>query len=130
MSAVDEIRDIMASIHRVFEQDSEEVQREWVRFTQKVDRKLEDALRHVIKKSLQVRAWGWELAVSAWRRGVAYVDGVEQRLEWLHVVVLTPALAGLRSHLSCCYAVKNLGSQTRPLTMRHMCPPRIANCRS
>lgn len=53
-SAVDEIREIMASIHRVFEQDSEDVQREWVRFTQKVDRKLEDALRHVIKKSLQV----------------------------------------------------------------------------
>ncbi|GIM07381.1 hypothetical protein Vretimale_11536 [Volvox reticuliferus] len=53
VSAVDEIREIMAGIHRVFEQDSEEVQREWVRFTQKVDRKLEDALRHVIKKSLQ-----------------------------------------------------------------------------
>ncbi len=54
VSAVDEIREIMASIHRVFEQDSEDVQREWVRFTQKVDRKLEDALRHVVKKSLQV----------------------------------------------------------------------------
>jgi hypothetical protein len=39
---------------QIFEGDSEEVQREWVRFRQKVDKKMEDALRHTVKKSLQV----------------------------------------------------------------------------
>ncbi len=43
---------------QIFEADSEEVQREWVKYTQKVDKKLEDALRHTVKKSLQVRAAG------------------------------------------------------------------------
>ena len=52
--AVDEIRTVMSSIYEIFKSDSEEVQREWVRFTQKVDKKMEDALRHTIKKSLQV----------------------------------------------------------------------------
>lgn len=51
--AVSEIKGIMASIHEIFKSDSEEVQREWVKFTQKVDKKMEDALRHTIKKSLQ-----------------------------------------------------------------------------
>ncbi len=41
---------------QIFEADSEEVQREWVRFTQKIDKKLEDALRHTVKKSLQVQS--------------------------------------------------------------------------
>jgi hypothetical protein len=51
----------MATIHKFFEGDSEEVQREWVRFTQKIDKRMEDALRHTVKKSLQVR----QAAVSA-----------------------------------------------------------------
>ena len=44
----------MASIYRVFESDSEEVQREWVKYSQKVDKKMEEALRYTVKKSLQV----------------------------------------------------------------------------
>ena len=56
--AVDEIRSVMTSIHEIFKSDSEEVQREWIRFTQKVDKKMEEALRHTIKKSLQVGARG------------------------------------------------------------------------
>ncbi len=40
---------------QVFENDSEEVQREWVKYTQKVDKKMEEALRYTVKKSLQVR---------------------------------------------------------------------------
>jgi len=35
----------LASVRQFFEGDSEEVQREWVRYTAKVDKKLEDALR-------------------------------------------------------------------------------------
>eukprot|EP00983_Pelagomonas_calceolata_P094311 1157875-Pelagomonas_calceolata.AAC.1 len=35
------------------EDASEEVQREWVRYTRKVDKKLEDAVRHMVKRSLQ-----------------------------------------------------------------------------
>jgi dynein heavy chain len=54
VNAVDEIRTVMSSIYDIFRADSEEVQREWVRFTQKVDKKMEEALRHTIKKSLQV----------------------------------------------------------------------------
>lgn len=38
---------------QIFETDSEDVQREWVRYTQKVDKKMEEALRHTIKRSLQ-----------------------------------------------------------------------------
>lgn len=54
VAAVSEIKECMDSIHRVFEQDSEEVQREWVRYTQKIDKKVEDAIRYTVKKSLQV----------------------------------------------------------------------------
>lgn len=39
---------------QIFDADSEEVQREWVRYTRKVDKKMEDAVRYTIKKSLQV----------------------------------------------------------------------------
>ncbi|GMH41208.1 hypothetical protein BSKO_09118 [Bryopsis sp. KO-2023] len=48
-----EIKDTMSSIYKFFETDSEEVHREWVRFTRKIDKKMEDALRHTVKKSLQ-----------------------------------------------------------------------------
>lgn len=40
-------------MYAAFEADSEEVQREWVRFTQRVDKRLEEALRTTVKRSLQ-----------------------------------------------------------------------------
>ena len=43
----------LKEMHTAFEPDGEEVQREWVRFTQRVDKKLEDALRATVKRSLQ-----------------------------------------------------------------------------
>lgn len=43
----------LKEMHAAFEPDGEEVQREWVRFTQRVDKKLEDALRATVKRSLQ-----------------------------------------------------------------------------
>lgn len=48
-----EITEIMSVLYKFFAGDSEEVQREWVRFTQKIDLQLEAALRHTVKKSLQ-----------------------------------------------------------------------------
>jgi dynein heavy chain len=53
VSAYEEIRRTLEEIYTFFEGDSEDVQREWVRFTQSVDKKLEDALRHTVKRSLQ-----------------------------------------------------------------------------
>jgi hypothetical protein len=50
-----EVKDTLSAMYKYFEADSEEVQREWVRFTQKVDKRLEDALRTTVKRSLQVR---------------------------------------------------------------------------
>ena len=52
--AVEEIKSVLASVYEIFRSDSEEVQREWVKYTNKVDKKMEDALRFSIKKSLQV----------------------------------------------------------------------------
>jgi hypothetical protein len=43
----------LRSMYSAFEGDGEEVQREWVRFTRRVDRRLEDALRSTVKRSLQ-----------------------------------------------------------------------------
>ena len=63
VQAVEEIREVMATIYRVFENDSEEVQREWVKYTQKVDKKMEEALRYTVKKSLQVSKRGGSLGV-------------------------------------------------------------------
>lgn len=40
-------------MHTFFESDGEEVQREWVRFTAKVDKKVEAVLHHAVKRSLQ-----------------------------------------------------------------------------
>lgn len=53
MAAHKDITDILAGIYKFFAADSEEVQREWVRFTQKIDRQIETALRYTVKKSLQ-----------------------------------------------------------------------------
>ncbi|KAK9823872.1 hypothetical protein WJX72_006072 [[Myrmecia] bisecta] len=50
--AYEEVQAVMANLYTFFANDSEEVQREWVRFTQKIDKKVEDALRHTVKKSL------------------------------------------------------------------------------
>eukprot|EP00232_Nephroselmis_pyriformis_P029065 CAMPEP_0182867354 /NCGR_PEP_ID=MMETSP0034_2-20130328/8675_1 /TAXON_ID=156128 /ORGANISM="Nephroselmis pyriformis, Strain CCMP717" /LENGTH=4528 /DNA_ID=CAMNT_0024999703 /DNA_START=83 /DNA_END=13669 /DNA_ORIENTATION=- len=51
--AYNEIREQMAATYEFFAGDTEEVQREWVRYTMKVDKKMEDALRYTVKKSLQ-----------------------------------------------------------------------------
>lgn len=40
-------------MHTFFESDGEEVQREWVRFTAKIDKKVEAVLHHAVKRSLQ-----------------------------------------------------------------------------
>lgn len=40
-------------MHTFFESDGEEVQREWVRFTAKIDKKVEGVLHHAVKRSLQ-----------------------------------------------------------------------------
>lgn len=64
MAYVDEIRETMASMYKIFEADSEEVQREWVRYTQKVDKRMEEALRHAVKRSLQVRGLAAYVLVS------------------------------------------------------------------
>jgi len=48
----------LREMHAAFEGDGEEVQREWVRFTQRVDKRLEEALRATVKRSLQVGGGG------------------------------------------------------------------------
>lgn len=48
-----QIQESVSCISKFFETDSEEVQREWIRYTEKIDKKMEDALRHTVKKSLQ-----------------------------------------------------------------------------
>eukprot|EP01116_Phalansterium_solitarium_P023771 TRINITY_DN849_c1_g1_i4.p1 TRINITY_DN849_c1_g1~~TRINITY_DN849_c1_g1_i4.p1 ORF type:complete len:3887 (-),score=1955.58 TRINITY_DN849_c1_g1_i4:123-11783(-) len=47
-----EIRQLMTATYQVFRADSAEVQRHWYRFTQKVDKMLEQALRQAVKRSL------------------------------------------------------------------------------
>ena len=51
--AFEEIKKYMTSTYQIFSGDSEEVQREWLNFTRKIDKKLEDSLRTTVKKSLQ-----------------------------------------------------------------------------
>lgn len=53
VSAFEDIQATLKQLHTFFEADGEEVQREWVRFTAKVDRKVEDALRTTVRRSLQ-----------------------------------------------------------------------------
>ncbi|WIA13292.1 hypothetical protein OEZ85_006876 [Tetradesmus obliquus] len=53
VSSFREIQTTLAELHDLFEGDGEEVQREWVKFTVKADKKVEDALRHTVKRSLQ-----------------------------------------------------------------------------
>lgn len=48
-----QIQESMSSISKFSEADSEEVQREWIRYTEKIDKKMEESLRHTVKKSLQ-----------------------------------------------------------------------------
>jgi dynein heavy chain len=43
----------MKSTYEVFKEDSLEVQREWLQFTEKIDKMVEQALRQTVKKSLQ-----------------------------------------------------------------------------
>lgn len=44
----------MKKIYSIFESDSDEVQREWVRFANRVDSKLETALKKCVRRSLQL----------------------------------------------------------------------------
>ncbi|XP_077357601.1 dynein axonemal heavy chain 2 isoform X2 [Festucalex cinctus] len=52
-SALQRIIDIMTDIHNTFSKDGPEVQEHWVRYTEKVDKMLEEALRSNIKRSMQ-----------------------------------------------------------------------------
>lgn len=48
-----EVQHTLAEMHTFFESDGEEVQREWVRFTAKIDKKVQAVLHHTVKRSLQ-----------------------------------------------------------------------------
>ena len=48
-----EMKEILNKTHEVFANDSDEVQAQWARHTEDVDKKLEEALRTTVKKSLQ-----------------------------------------------------------------------------
>lgn len=48
-----EIQHTLAEMHTFFESDGEDVQREWVRFTARVDKKVEAVLHYAVKRSLQ-----------------------------------------------------------------------------
>jgi dynein heavy chain len=50
---VEEVKEAIDQVRETFSKDSEEVQREWVKFTQKIDKRVEDSLRHCVKRSLQ-----------------------------------------------------------------------------
>jgi dynein heavy chain len=50
---VEEVKEAIDQVRETFSKDSEEVQREWVKFTQKIDKRVEDSLRYCIKRSLQ-----------------------------------------------------------------------------
>lgn len=48
-----EVQHTLAEMHTFFESDGEEVQREWVRFTARIDKKVQAVLHHAVKRSLQ-----------------------------------------------------------------------------
>lgn len=48
-----QIKEAMDRIYTFFEKDSDEVQLEWTRFTQRVDSKVEGSLKSTVKRSLQ-----------------------------------------------------------------------------
>eukprot|EP00002_Diphylleia_rotans_P022931 TRINITY_DN4501_c0_g1_i3.p1 TRINITY_DN4501_c0_g1~~TRINITY_DN4501_c0_g1_i3.p1 ORF type:complete len:4513 (-),score=1142.54 TRINITY_DN4501_c0_g1_i3:360-11993(-) len=48
-----EMKEIMRNTYEVFKNDSDDVQGEWNRYVQKVDKMVEDALRQTVKRSLQ-----------------------------------------------------------------------------
>ena len=48
-----EIKTTMKQTHMIFAHDPEDVQQEWLKYTKKVDRQMEEALRVTVKKSLQ-----------------------------------------------------------------------------
>jgi dynein heavy chain len=48
-----EVHHTLAEMHTFFESDGEEVQREWVRFTARIDKKVQAVLHHAVKRSLQ-----------------------------------------------------------------------------
>ena len=52
-SAHDEIKTLMASSYEMFNNDMEEIQREWQRYVVRIDKMVEDGLRGTVRKSLQ-----------------------------------------------------------------------------
>lgn len=48
-----QIKEAMDRIYAFFEKDSDEVQLEWTRFTQRIDSKMEASLKSTVKRSLQ-----------------------------------------------------------------------------
>ena len=48
-----DVRQQMDRTYETFRGDSEDVQQEWIKYTRAVDKKMEDALRQTVKKSLQ-----------------------------------------------------------------------------
>eukprot|EP00899_Mesostigma_viride_P014884 jgi/Mesvir1/23397/Mv21091-RA.2 len=52
-AAVKEIKETMAATYETFANDSDEVQREWVKYTNKIDKRMDEALKTTVKKSLQ-----------------------------------------------------------------------------
>ncbi len=48
-----EIQDLAKTTYEVFRHDSLEVQKEWITFTEKIDKAVESALRQMVKRSLQ-----------------------------------------------------------------------------
>ena len=52
-SLVKDIKDVMSTTYETFANDSDDVQEEWMKYTEKVDKKMSDALKQTVKKSLQ-----------------------------------------------------------------------------
>lgn len=48
-----EIKSTMKATFQIFSHDPEDVQQEWIKYTKKVDKQMEEALRVTVKKSLQ-----------------------------------------------------------------------------
>jgi dynein heavy chain, axonemal len=53
IAAHERVRATLMELHTPFSADSEDVQREWVRFTVRVDKRMEEALHQTVRRSLQ-----------------------------------------------------------------------------
>ena len=52
-SAFKDISDTLSSTFEIFANDSDTVKEKWDKYTKKIDKRMEDSLRHTVKKSLQ-----------------------------------------------------------------------------